>query len=289
MQVGVALPSAIPGAEGPVIIQWAARADAGPFSHLATVDRVKYDSYEPFTTLGAAAAVTKRVRLATTILIAPLRNTPLLGKQAASLDRLSGGRFILGVGVGARTDDYEVTGVEHATRGRRLSEQLADLKLQWEGGVIGPAPTGASGPQILVGGGSGPTFARMARYADGYIHGGGPPRVFARAADQARAAWADAGRPGQPPLWGQGYFALGDPETVRAGMDYLRHYYAFTGPFAERLAAGLLTSPQAINDYIQGYAEAGCDELSLLPAVPRLDQLDRLAELVGALGRRQEA
>ena len=75
-------------------------------------------------------------------------------------------------------------------------------------------------------------FARMARYADGYAHGGGPPRAFASAAARAEAAWNDLGRPGRPRLWGQGYFALGD---VERGNDYLRDYYAFTGPFAERI------------------------------------------------------
>ena len=121
MRIGVALPAGIPGAEPEAIVQWAANADSGPFSHLALVDRIKYDNYDPFVILSAAAAVTKRVRLATTVLISPLRNTTVLAKQAASLDRLSKGRFVLGMGLGARDDDYEVTGVERTTRGRRLS------------------------------------------------------------------------------------------------------------------------------------------------------------------------
>jgi hypothetical protein len=115
----------------------------------------------------------------------------------------------------------------------------------------------------------------MARYADGYAHNGGPPRAFARAAASAMAAWSDLGRPGRPLLWGQGYFALGDE---RAGAAYLRDYYAFTGPFAERIAAGNLTSARAIRDLVRGYEEAGCDELILFPTVADLAQLDRLAE-----------
>ena len=107
----------------------------------------------------------------------------------------------------------------------------------------------------------------------------GPPRAFARAAEQARAAWADAGRPGVPALWGQAYFALGDEER---GADYLRDYYAFTGPFAEKIAAGNLTSPQAVLDLVRGYEEAGCDELVLLPTVADLAQLDRLADVMAA-------
>jgi hypothetical protein len=61
----------------------------------------------------------------------------------------------------------------------------------------------------------------------------------------------------------------------------LREYYAFTGPFAEKIAAGLLTTPQAIAQFIRGYADAGCDELVLFPTVPELAQLHRLAEIVG--------
>jgi alkanesulfonate monooxygenase SsuD/methylene tetrahydromethanopterin reductase-like flavin-dependent oxidoreductase (luciferase family) len=90
---------------------------------------------------------------------------------------------------------------------------------------------------MLVGGSSGEALARMARYADGYMHGGGPPRAFAGAASKALTAWSDLGRPGRPRLWGMGYFALGDG-SGDVGADYLRHYYAFTGPFAEKIAAG---------------------------------------------------
>ena len=127
----------------------------------------------------------------------------------------------------------------------------------------------------------------MVRYTDGYVHGGGPPRAFARAADKAFAAWSDAGRPGKPQLWAQGYFALGDDDVIKAGYNYLRDYYAFTGPFAERIASGLLTSPQALAQFIRGYQDAGCDELVLFPTVPDIAQLDRLAEILYAQGMRR--
>ncbi len=72
-------------------------------------------------------------------------------------------------------------------------------------------------------------------------------------------------------------------EHAEAGRAYLRDYYAFTGPYAERIAAGLLTTPQAIVQFVRGYEDAGCDELILYPAVADLAQLDRLAEVVARL------
>jgi len=284
MRIGVGLPAGVPGTSGPLVLEWARRAEQGPFSSLAVVDRIVYDNYEPLTTLAAAAAVTQRLRLATTIVIGPLHNTTQLAKMAATIDALSLGRLILGLAVGAREDDYVAAHITYAARGERLSEQLATLRTLWEENTIGPQAARPGGPEILVGGQSDAAFARMVRYADGYIHGGGPPRAFARAADKAFAAWRDAGRPGKPQLWGQGYFALGD-DVLDAGMRYMRDYYAFTGSFAERIAAGLLTSPQAIAQFLRGYAEAGCDELVLLPTVPDLQQLDRLATVLHGLGK----
>ncbi|HBY96620.1 MAG TPA: LLM class flavin-dependent oxidoreductase, partial [Chloroflexi bacterium] len=182
MRVGVGLPSTVPGAEGRLIVEWGRRADEGTFSSLAVLDRLLYDSYEPMTSLAAAAAVTRRVRLATNIIVGPLRNTALLAKQAASVDALSGGRLVLGLALGARKEDYEVAGVDYRSRGKRLAEQLADLRSYWEDDAFGPTPVRPRGPELLVGGSSDQAFARVARYSDGYVHGGGPPRAFARAA-----------------------------------------------------------------------------------------------------------
>jgi alkanesulfonate monooxygenase SsuD/methylene tetrahydromethanopterin reductase-like flavin-dependent oxidoreductase (luciferase family) len=279
MNIGVGLPTSTSGISGELLLEWAKRADAGPFSSLGVVDRIAYHNYEPFTALAAAAAVTRRVRLATMVVIGPLRNTVILAKQAASLDALSDGRLTLGLAVGARGEDYQVSGIDSRGRGRRFGEQLEALRDIWEAGKIGPTPK-SPGPHVLVGGSSGEALARMARYADGYMHGGGPPRAFAAAAAKALSAWSDLGRPGRPRLWGMGYFALGDG-TADAGARYLRHYYAFTGSFAEKIAAGNLTSPGAIADFIRGYEDAGCDELVLFPTVSMVEQIDRLAEVIG--------
>ncbi|MDR5683837.1 MAG: LLM class flavin-dependent oxidoreductase [Armatimonadota bacterium] len=277
IRIGIGLPSGVPEVRGEVIMRWALRAEQGPFASLGVIDRLAYDSYDPLIALAAAAGATQRLKLVTAILVGPLRNTALLAKAIASLDQLSGGRLVVGLAVGAREEDYDAAGVDHRGRGARLSEQLRRLRQIWEEGRIGPPPARAGGPPFLVGGFSDEAFARAARYADGYFHGGGPPRAFARAAQAARAAWVDAGRPGRPQLWGQGYFALGD-DAIEQAVRYMRDYYAFTGPFVEKIVEQLLTTPQRIVQFVEGYAEAGCDELVLLPAVGDLDQIDRLAE-----------
>lgn len=280
MEIGAGLPNAIKGVTGADVLAWARFADDGPFASVGVFDRLVYDSLDPMMTLAAVAGATRRVRLATTVVIGPLRNPAVLAKEAATLDVLSGGRLTLGLALGARRDDYEAAGVEYVGRGRRLDEQLRILRDTWEDLRIGPMPVQPGGPGLIVGGLDDAAFARASRYADGFIHNGGPPRIFARSVDRARAAWLDAGRPGQPRVWGMAYFALGEAEA-NAGRDYLLDYYAFTGPFAERIAAGLLTTPQAIIQHMRGYAEAGCDHLVLFPTSADVRQLERLADVAG--------
>ena len=274
MRIGVGLPSCVPGTPPELVLDWAARAEDGPFSSLGVVDRLQYDCYEPMTTLAVAASCTRRLGLVTMVVISPLRNHAVLAQQAATVNAISGGRFTLGVAVGARVEDFAAAGIPHRGRGDALEDQLFDIRASWRRSNDG------AGPPILVGGLSDVTHLRVARFADGYVHGGGPPRTFERAARRARTAWAELGRQGTPRLWAQGYFALGTEDVVRRGRDYVRDYYAFTGPFAERIAEGMLGTPQAVAQFVRGYAEAGCDELVLLPAVSEGDQLDRLASVL---------
>lgn len=277
MQVGVGLPNTVVGTSGKLILEWARVADEGPFSSLGTLDRIKYDSYESMTVLAAAAALTTHIKLVTSIVVGPLRAGALLAKEAATIDALSGGRFTLGLAVGARKDDYDISEIDFHRRGKILSRQLSDLRKYWTDTDCGPQVVRPGGPRVLVGGSSDVAIERMAQYGDGYFHGGGPPHSFAKAADRARAAWAAAGREGQPALWGQAYFALTNAE---AGAASLKHYYGFTGSFVDKIVSRMLASTDAVREFIAGYEEAGCDELILFPAVADLDELDLLADVV---------
>src|SRR3954463_432048 len=97
MDVGIGLPNTLKGATGDLLREWACAADGGPFASLGVFDRLVYDSYDALTTLAAAAGLTTRIRLATTVLIGPIQNTALLAKAAATVDALSGGRLTLGI------------------------------------------------------------------------------------------------------------------------------------------------------------------------------------------------
>src|SRR4029453_11479569 len=89
------------------LLDWARRADAGPFRTLGLLDRLAYHNPAPLVAVAALAGPPSRIRVRTEVRVAPLRETPLLAKQAATLDRVSGGRFTLGLGLGGHTDDYD--------------------------------------------------------------------------------------------------------------------------------------------------------------------------------------
>jgi alkanesulfonate monooxygenase SsuD/methylene tetrahydromethanopterin reductase-like flavin-dependent oxidoreductase (luciferase family) len=178
MQIGIGLPSLSP-VSGTVILEWARRADAGRFSSLGMIDRLVGPNYEPLVALAAAAAITHRIGLMTSVILAPLHNAGVLAKQAASLDALSGGRLSLGLGVGGREDDFRAAPASFADRGKRFEEQLALMKRIWSGqppaediDPIGPPPVRRGGPEILIGGGTPVAIRRVGRWADGYNAGG---------------------------------------------------------------------------------------------------------------------
>ena len=286
MKIGIGLPATIPGARPEGVLDWARKADAGPFSSLGIIDRLVYPNYEPLITLAAAAGVTKRVRLMTTILVAPLRNAGVLAKQAATLDAISGGRLTLGVAVGPREDDYIAAPASFKGRGARFDEQLALMKRIWSGGPVGdgvgpmgPPPSQPGGPELLIWASSPTAIRRVGRWADGLLTPGTPDSIR-QAYGVAEESWSAAQRSGAPRLVGAAYYALG-PNARDRGADYLLDYYAFMGPAANYMAQSILMTPEAVKDAIKGFSEIGMDEFILWPTVSDLDQVDRLEEVVG--------
>jgi alkanesulfonate monooxygenase SsuD/methylene tetrahydromethanopterin reductase-like flavin-dependent oxidoreductase (luciferase family) len=285
VEIGIGLPNTIPGTEGRALIDWAKAAEEAGFSTLGTIGRIVYPNYEELIALAGAAAVTSRIRLTTSVLLAPLyANHVLLAKQAASLDRLSGGRLVLGLGLGGRDDDFAASGVPAQGRGRTLDEQIAVMKRVWSGekfgtaGGIGPEPVRPAGPELILGGGSEASFRRVARLADGWILGGGTPDMFGQAA-AVDGAWQEAGRPGRPRKLSLAYFALG-PDARGQADRYLLDYYAFLGDIAGQIAAGAAVSAEMVKSYVAAFESAGCDELIFVPTGSTLDQVQLLAEAV---------
>jgi alkanesulfonate monooxygenase SsuD/methylene tetrahydromethanopterin reductase-like flavin-dependent oxidoreductase (luciferase family) len=283
MEVGIGLPTTIPGVTGEQVLEWARRAEARGFSSLGTIDRIVYANYESLIALAAVAGVTERIRLATTILIAPYRaNAALVAKQAATLDHVSGGRLVLGVAVGGREDDYAVSGVDFHTRGRRFDEMLEEWERIWAGepvaggGTVGPQPPRGR-PTLILGGSADAAYRRAARYGDGWSLGGGTSDMFAGGMEKMRGAWQSAGREGDPRGMSLAYYALGD-RAKDAANEYLNDYYAFLGEYSQTIADSAATDPDTVRGYVQGFSDAGCDELILFPSDPDPSQVDLLAD-----------
>jgi alkanesulfonate monooxygenase SsuD/methylene tetrahydromethanopterin reductase-like flavin-dependent oxidoreductase (luciferase family) len=284
MDIGIGLPVLCPDPELPVTA-WARRADERGFSSLGTIDRLVYDSYEPFTALAVAAGATSRIRLTTVVLLAPLRtNHALFAKSAATLDRLSGGRLVLGLAPGAREDDYTTGGADFQRRGQLFDDLVERSVRQWErpGDGPGPAPATPGGPPLLFGGTSEASLRRITAHGTGWVSGASGVANFRAFAPKVTKAWQDAGRAGTPRLVGTANFALG-PDAEQRLRGRLLDYYAFAGPYAERSAAAGLTTPAHVTREIAGYADAGCDELILIPNGGGLEQVDLLADATGLL------
>src|SRR5690349_3612833 len=200
MEVGIGLPNAIAGTTGEQLTDWARTAEEAGFSSLGTIDRIVYDSYESVVALSAAAAVTERIRLVTDVMLGPLRQNPaMIAKQFLSLDALAGGdRAVLGIGIGGREDDYEVSGLDMSGRGRWLDGALAKIRDIWnaEGDLeskVGPRPTG-KGPSLMVGGYVQAALERAAKFGDGWTQGGSGPDQFGADYSNLEDAWKKAGR-----------------------------------------------------------------------------------------------
>lgn len=280
MRIGIGIPNAIPGVEGALLLDWAKRADALGFTSLTTIGRVAYPNFEELTVLSAAAAVTERIGLVTNMLLGPTRDPVLLAKEAASLDQLSGGRFVLGIAVGARPDDYEASQRSFHDRGRRMDEALELMHRAWRGEAVAgsarsvsPRPYNGERVPILGGGTSDAVIRRAAKWAIGWGAGGGGPEGARAVYEKVRAAWQEAGREAKPELFSLQYFALGP--QAETGSSYIQDYY---GPFAEYIWPGVPRDAASLAEVARQFEEIGTDELVLVPTIASLEQMELAAE-----------
>ena len=172
------------------IAETAVKAEALGFDALFVNDHVIVDDgprsipwrnvYDPLMTLAYAAALTSRVMLGTSVLIMPYRNPIVTAKMIATLDQLSGGRAIAGIGAGWSQPEYDALGVPYHERGARTNEYLRLWKACWEPGAttfhgrffsfddmhVNPKPVQQPHPPLWVGGSGRPSLRRAARFAD---------------------------------------------------------------------------------------------------------------------------
>lgn len=289
MRIALGLPSRIVGASGEVLLEWITGAERASFSSVAVTDRVVSRALEPLAVLALAAGATKRLRLMTSVVIGPTRETTLLARQAATIDALSNGRFTLGVGIGVRENDYLATGFDFHRRGRRVDEQLALLRRLWSGeplseglGSIGPPAKLPNGPEVLIGGYVPAVVRRIAQWGDGYMApGGGEAKSILEMWKQILQAWSEAGRDGRPRWVGASYYALGPNATEHAAR-YIDANYGYNPQLAARRLSSLPATRAAVEDAIKLQADMGADEFILRPCAEHLDQMERLAEIAAS-------
>lgn len=217
------------------------------------------DWLDPVIALSFAAAATSRIRLATGVLLLPEHNPVVVAKQAASLDRLSGGRLMLGVGVGWSREEFEALGVPFERRGARTAEYVAAMRTLWRADVasfdgefvgfdsirVNPKPVAGQGIPIIVGGNSDAALRRVAAWGDGWYG-----------------------------------FNLDGIGEVRDRIDRLEKLCTESGRARAGLRLAVALAAPRVDD-VGDLAELGVDELVLVEAPP--DSADAVPEWISAL------
>jgi alkanesulfonate monooxygenase SsuD/methylene tetrahydromethanopterin reductase-like flavin-dependent oxidoreductase (luciferase family) len=265
-----------------VVPAWAKLAEDAGFELLTTVGRQAYPGLADTVALAAAAAVTNRIELFTGLLLATTWPGPLLAKEVAGIDAISGGRLTLGVGVGQRPDDFIADGYGTEGRGARFDRDLETYRKIWTGETVGggtnPAvPAGTREIPLMFGGFAPAALDRMARWGKGYIGGSLPAPIAGPGFEAAREAWHRAGREGSPRLLALAYYALGDSEKGKANV---YDYYSATPEFAEIVAGAVCDTPAKLKETISAYSDLGVDEISFNSGTDDIDDVRRLAEAI---------
>ena len=254
--------------------------------------------HEPLTLLAAVAARVPKVEIGTAVLLPALRNPVLLAHQVATLDQISEGRLILGVGIAADRPniraEFEAAGVPFDKRVGRLLEQLRLCKALWtgqsvdwegrwtvKGGTLGPVPYRKGGPPIWIGGALPASLDRAGRIFDGWLPNGGEPVEWAEKWAQVKTIAKIAGRDPNA-LTGAIYLTMAigpDPaEAERRLNAYLESYYLQPAATARARQACFAGTEEGAAAWLDGYVKAGAQHLILRFAGDQVGQM-------GVLGR----
>ncbi|MCT2589015.1 TIGR03619 family F420-dependent LLM class oxidoreductase [Streptomyces sp. N2-109] len=180
MKIGVNVLNFGPGTDPGALRSWAQMVEGLGFDLLMVSDHIaitpdvaeQYPApfYEPFTTLSWLAGITTRVQLGTTVLIVPYRHPLLTARMAANLDQLSGGRLVLGVGVGWARQEFAALGIPYEQRGRLTDDHLRDIRAAWADTASYGSGKGDGSQRIpvWVGGNSDAGLRRAVRFGDAW-------------------------------------------------------------------------------------------------------------------------
>lgn len=243
---------------------------------------------ECMTTLAAAAVATRRALLGTCVLQLPLRSAAVVAKQAAALQALSGGRFVLGVGVGSHRGEYDAAGVSFTGRGRSLDAGIAALRRAWTAGPesdVSYRMAPALPAPVWVGGSSPAALRRAATLGDGWVPLFVDPDRFETGLLEVRELAADAGR--DPSLVTPAVVMVASPgddvaSATDSGLAWLADLYGLPPKaFRRHLVAG---TPEHCAEVAARYHDAGAAHVVIMVASD--DALDGFTSIAAALAGR---
>jgi probable F420-dependent oxidoreductase len=282
--------------------QWALaqRVEALGFDSLWTGDHVSFHTplYESLTLLASYASVTRRVRLGTAVYLLALRQATVAAKITSTLDALSGGRLVFGVGVGGENPkEFEACGVPHRERGARVTEGIEAVRTLWrdtpatfkgrftafEGVSLDPKPVQPGGPPIWIGGRSDAALARAGRQGDGWVSYVVQPERYKASLEKIHVAAAQARRP-------MGSFVAAHLAFITVGRDYetaerawverlSRRYAQDFGPLARKY--GIIGTPAQCAESIERFIAGGCNYFLMNAICDPSDEREQL-EMIAA-------
>ena len=300
MRWGIAVPQVfLDGAmDMPLIGRWTKRAEELGFESLWTLESITGDVpiLEPVTLLSYMAALTEKVRLGTSVMVVPHRNPVQLAKAMGSLDHLSSGRLIVGMGLGNDLKDYANFGISSENRVRRFVEIMDVMKALWtekeakypgqfwqlEGTKMEPKPVQKPYPPIWMGAGHPRALRRAVRHADGWMGAGASSTAqFIENAGYIRTYLEEADRdPSTFAVSKRVYLAIDNDEDRAESR--LRQWFGASiykeADMASRVAVWGSTS-QCV-EKLAKIAEAGAQMLMLNPVFDHMEHLEALAQEV---------